>query len=425
MAFYVRTGSGGANGDYLIDDLGFTVPTGASFTELTYSDGYGPGNGAGQFTVIELQNSKDLYSSIVSTALEWSTDGTTQRTDTFDSNIPLLKEIQNNDFDLYFGKLVVPNRFSAPSGTPRPGELYYDSNDGYLVFYDSVAGMFTSLAEGTTTADHGTLTGLADDDHPQYLLLAGNAARNTVSGTIDDSGGRLRLPSNVAPQTNFGTPFAGEVAFDSDDGYLVFYDGSNWRRDGFKADHGELVGLSDDDHAQYGLLAGDSTRNHVTGAYSFADGYLTLPVDSVAPSVNVAAGAISFVGDTVYVRDGVRAKWLSVSRPLIWAGRDSDRVTNNYLYAVSGATSATGFRMPRNGTITAITMEADTATAWTVEIRKNDVTSAITSLASGGGHGNQSLTINIDFSQGDEIQFYCNGTNVPRPLAGIEVAWRV
>lgn len=33
-------------------------------------------------------------------------------------------------------------------------------------------------------ADHGGLVGLADDDHPQYALLSGNAARNPITGTL-------------------------------------------------------------------------------------------------------------------------------------------------------------------------------------------------------------------------------------------------
>lgn len=425
MALYVRTGNGGANADYLIADLGYTVLTGASWTPISYSDKFGPGNGSGQFTDIELKESFDLYFAITTAALEWSVDGIVKRTDTYDADVALVIDISNNDFNLTDGYLVLPNRLTPPPGTPRGGEIFYDTNDGYLVFYDGYHSMYTQLSQGNAVSDHGALTGLGDDDHPQYLLLAGNATRNAITGVINDSSGRLRLPSNVSPVSNFTSPFAGEIAFDSDDGYLLFYDGTTWRRDGYKADHGELTGLSDDDHSQYGLLTGNATRNHITGTYSFADGYLTLPVDAFAPVVNVVGGAVTVVAGILYVYDSTRAKWLSVHRDKFITSRNATASTI-YLRVGEGiASSATGIRMARNGTITSLAAQSDGIETWVFEIRKNDSVSVIASLTMTAVVGNQSNTINVDVSQGDELQFFMNGSSVDTPVGIVEVAWRI
>jgi hypothetical protein len=66
--------------------------------------------------------------------------------------------------------------------------------------------------------DHGALTGLSDDDHPQYVLNSTNlelsSAFESVSSTVFDNSG-------------------------------------SWGGGGGVTDHGALTGLSDDDHTQY------------------------------------------------------------------------------------------------------------------------------------------------------------------------------
>lgn len=67
-------------------------------------------------------------------------------------------------------------------------------------------------AAGGGQLDHGlalTAASLLDDDHPQYALLTGNAARNTITGTFDfGSSGALLLPrATTATQTAEGSIF--------------------------------------------------------------------------------------------------------------------------------------------------------------------------------------------------------------------------
>lgn len=60
-------------------------------------------------------------------------------------------------------------------GSPQEGDALYDSTDNVLMFYNGSAWIPTS-----GTSDHGALSGLGDDDHPQYGALAQN---ETVTGT--------------------------------------------------------------------------------------------------------------------------------------------------------------------------------------------------------------------------------------------------
>lgn len=119
MALYVRTGNAGSDPDYLIDDLGCVILSGSSWTELTSSTDQSPHGGSGQFTDIELKNSIDLYDAINNEDLEWSLDGSNQENGTFDSNIALAIDINDNiditDVGLH--------------GATQPGEMLY-SQDG-------------------------------------------------------------------------------------------------------------------------------------------------------------------------------------------------------------------------------------------------------------------------------------------------------
>lgn len=134
-----------------------------------------------------------------------------------------------------------------------------------------------------------------------------------------------------------------------------------------------------------------------------------------------------FMGDDgiLYAYDGNRSKWLSVDRNLIGWGRSSGSTSNEYLRQFNGSPSnLNGWRIIRDATMTGITVQTGGIHSWTLEIRKNNVLSPITSftiVSSNGAHNNN---LNIDLNEGDFLQAYLNGLAVSHPQALIEIAWR-
>lgn len=283
--------------------------------------------------------------------------------------------------------------------------------------------------------DHGSISGLGDDDHSQYLLLGGNEARNQVTGSIDmgPSTGYFILPQAADVATSFPAGSEGALAWDTDDEALYAHDGTQWfaiaPASGIVTDHGGLTGLLDDDHPQYGHLAQDES---VSGLWTFdpttaTDPSIILPPVASVPTTNVVDGAIATVSGVFYVYDGTRSKFLSVDRKLLIASKQGF-AKDIYLRVGEGiATSQTGIRALRDGTITGISLQTDSAATWTLEVRRNGTVTVLASLASGGAQGAQSVSLNADFSQGDELQFYANtaGSTIESPVGNIEIAWRI
>lgn len=97
-------------------------------------------------------------------------------------------------------------------------------------------------------SDHGSLSGLADDDHTQYALA--NGSRGSFAATS-----HTHAPSAITQ--------AGAVSGD-----VLAWNGAAWAPATPAAgvtDHGNLTGLSDDDHSIYGLLAGRSGGQTLVG----------------------------------------------------------------------------------------------------------------------------------------------------------------
>jgi hypothetical protein len=139
--------------------------------------------------------------------------------------------------------------------------------------FSSVSGTHYGSGFNLTGIDHGTLSGLADDDHPQYLNVARGDARyytetevNVISGAINakiitDHGNLTGLSDDDHPQYHndargdaryytqtqlnngqLNTLYYTETEINS---LLLSLSGS------MLTDHGALTGLGDDDHTQY------------------------------------------------------------------------------------------------------------------------------------------------------------------------------
>jgi hypothetical protein len=86
---------------------------------------------------------------------------------------------------------------------------------------------------------------------------------------------------------------------------------------GSSSDHGNLSGLSDDDHGQYASLAGDGTRNAVTGKFNLSGGRFRLPqATNVSSLLSPEEGELAWDTDDnkLYVGDG--ASWVGLDTTL-------------------------------------------------------------------------------------------------------------
>ena len=157
-----------------------------------------------------------------------------------------------------------------------------------------------SWTDGIAGNDHGALSGLSDDDHPQYLLANGARAltgglslggfKLTNLGAATANGDALRFEQGLkvgdAASGDLGgtypSPFIAALrgsplsaAAPSAAGQVLGWDGVAWAPTLLPAgitDHGALGGLGDDDHPQY-LLA-NGTRS-LTGNLSMGGFKLT------------------------------------------------------------------------------------------------------------------------------------------------------
>lgn len=122
-------------------------------------------------------------------------------------------------------------------------------------------------AAGFGKPDHGTLPGLADDDHTQYLLADGT--RDLTGNMAVDPGVTIDgvdISSHASRHDQGGADALSTVPD---------HDHTGDAGDGAQLDHGTaLTGLADDDHTQY-LLA-NGTRD-LTGDLQVNDGTPTSP----------------------------------------------------------------------------------------------------------------------------------------------------
>jgi hypothetical protein len=130
---------------------------------------------------------------------------------------------------------------------------------------------------------------------------------------------------------------------------------------------------------------------------------------------------------TPWMYDDNRSKWLSAGRVVFMAGR-SGRIKNGFLRTVDGqVTNLTGYRMPRDATITTISVQTRTSETWTLHIRKNGTDTNILSVPIIASTGAHDTLIDVDLDEGDRIHFFAETTTlfgIKDPIAWIEVAWK-
>lgn len=216
---------------------------------------------------------------------------------------------------------------------------------GDALFYDAVSGTWLASAPDTEI-DHGTVSGLLDDDHTQYALLAGRAGGQTLVGgtaagedlalesTAHATKGSVYTKSNFEPFTNasFAVTWQGTDLGGS----------SNYFRDVYTK--GEFKGLRLESFTFAGLPAASAT----------SPGRLAWTTDNQAVYVDIggswlAVGATNkFSSDTVWSGETTQSFDVSAdiddAREAIWQLCDN---ANSFerIYTKIEAISATHVRV--------------------------------------------------------------------------------
>jgi hypothetical protein len=124
-----------------------------------------------------------------------------------------------------------------------------------------------------------------------------------------------------------------------------------------------------------------------------------------------------------YMQDPLRNKMLSMARmnqDFSYRGLDQ---SSRYLKIGEVVGSANGYLMTRDATITALCARSRSSNNWSIEIRKNDVVTSLSTLSVVGGEGIAD-TLDVDVNAGDFVQLFINGSGIDHPLAFLELAWR-
>jgi peptidoglycan hydrolase CwlO-like protein len=98
------------------------------------------------------------------------------------------------------------------------------------------------------------------------------------------------------------------------------------------------------------------------------------------------------------------------------AARNSNNSTNIYLRGPNGTpTNQAGFVLPYAAKLIAITTATNGNATWVGEVRKNGAVGVEASITVTASDSDVSNVLSVPFAEGDEVQLYCNGTNINRP----------
>jgi hypothetical protein len=407
---YVRTAAGGTGPDVPLADLGVIISTSATWTLLSLSSPNQAEGSGGQFSARELRDSQDLFDAIVTnTLLEWSRDGSTVALSSdYVADYQIVEDLSDDSLHV--------NNFTASGNLTVSGQFLLS---GFNVGTHFDGG--PSKHNASEINVQGTYSNIPGTPENLELALSGiNTALNTASafafGTIvADTGTAI---ADVGSDTITITGAGSITTTATDNPETLSIDGTALLpRDGSRPMTGNL---------NLGGFSISGVNNFTaSGIVTLTDADLLLPVETVTPVTNLVAGRVIVVGNKQYMYDAVRGKWLSVERRMIEATKAA-KAKDVYLQLGNVASLQTGHRIPRDGTIVAMAAQTETSSSWTLEVRRNNVITAIATLAV-TGTGAHSVATNIDVVAGDRIQIFANtaGVSIDAPVSSIEIAWRI
>ncbi len=146
--------------------------------------------------------------------------------------------------------------------------------------------------------------------------------------------------------------------------------------------------------------------------------------DIVRPNINL----VQNTDGVILFFDTTRNKMVSITRENLAFGIKHNNISGErWLQTTSNIpTNILGYKIPRNGTITAITVQTQNMVNCVFEIKKNNAISAIYTMSLLNVSEQINDNLNIDVNLGDYIQtkLLVNSGNVDYPLLYLEIAWR-
>ncbi len=101
-------------------------------------------------------------------------------------------------------------------------------------------------------------------------------------------------------------------------------------------------------------------------------------------------------------------------------GREGAAISNVYLRGPGGTPmNQSGYVIPFDAKIVGLSLASTASESWTLEVRKNNAATVIASLVVVAAERAYDDTLDVDISAGDELQLYCNGTNIGAPSGSI------
>jgi len=311
-----------------------------------------------------------------------------------DQGAPATNDIVINKAD---NNIYKWNGSSWVSSSPSENNAMIVSDDG-----DSKQAQY--VYNGTTWVkmadidwgDHGSLSGLGDDDHTQYHNdTRGDARYYRQNQHINSSAGAA----------DSGKPVVLDVTGHIDSSMI----------DDSDIDHGSIGGLADDDHTQYHNDTRGDARYYRQNQFINSSSGAT---DAAKPILTDATGKIdiSFLpadADTnVMVADFGRGRSNQNSQ---WLRNSTGSVSNK-----------TGPRAPKAITIVGMSVQTANNANATFYIRKNGASTNLGNVALSGVSGNHSYSLSINLSAGEFIGVYMDVSsgNVDHPIVQVYYTWQ-
>lgn len=171
---------------------------------------------------------------------------------------------------LFTGGRVATDRLKLRSN-PYTATLTWPLSDGaagQVLTTDAAGNLSWSTPSAGGVTDHGALTGLGDDDHPQYGLVALPLSQFAATTST-------QLRATLTDPTGTGANVFADSPTIITPTIASFANATHTHQNaagGGQLDHGlAITGLGDDDHTQYALLAGRAGGQTFKGGTGNAD----------------------------------------------------------------------------------------------------------------------------------------------------------